>query len=248
MSERLRIFVAGATSAIAEETSRLFANERSSFFLVARNEGRLAAVASDLRVRGATAVSCAIADLADLSRHAGLLEEAVTAMGGIDLVFIAHGTLPDQKRCEASVDETMQALATNFLSAVSLASLAANILETERRGTIAVIGSVAGDRGRQSNYVYGAGKGGLDVFLQGLRNRLAKSEVTVLTIKPGFVDTPMTAHLPKNALFATAPAAGRAIHDAILKRRDVVYVPGFWRLVMWMIRSVPEGFFKKLSL
>src|SRR4029079_14300790 len=112
-------------------------------------------------------------------------------------------------------------------------------------GCIAVITSVAGDRGRQSNYVYGAAKGGLGVFLQGLRNRLFRSGVVVLTLKPGFVDTPMTSDVRKNPLFAKVHRAGRAIHRSIEAGRDVAYIPAFWRPIMFLVRIIPESIFKR---
>jgi decaprenylphospho-beta-D-erythro-pentofuranosid-2-ulose 2-reductase len=242
-----RILVAGATSGIAVEALRLFAAEGASLFLIARNETRLAAVADDLRVRGAKVIT-RVADLDDMARHPQLVESARTELGGLDVLLIAHGVLSDQKSCEASVEDTLAAMTTNFLSAVSLLTLTANFFEGQRRGCLAVLSSVAGDRGRQSNYVYGTTKGALNVFLQGLRNRLNPFGVSVVTIKPGFVSTQMTAHLPKNALFASAADVGKAVHAAIRRERDVVYTPWFWRPIMWVIRSIPEFIFKRLSL
>lgn len=243
-----RVLVAGATSAIAEETARLFAAEGAALFLAGRNEARLAAVADDLRARGAASVGTFALDFNDVACHAALLDAAEGAMGGLDVVLVAHGTLSDQKACAASPEETLRELATNFTSAAALLTLVANRFEARKAGVIAVISSVAGDRGRQSNYVYGSAKAGLSAFLSGLRNRLFKSGVAVVTIKPGFVDTPMTAHLPKNPLFASPGKVGRAIHAAIGARKDVVYVPGYWRLILAIIRAVPERLFKRLGL
>ena len=163
---------------------------------------------------------------------------------GLDAILIAHGTLGDQKASQESVEVTLQELKTNFLSPISLATIAANYFETKKRGTIAVIGSVAGDRGRQSNYVYGTAKGGLSVFLQGLRNRMAKVNVAVVTIKPGLIDTPMTAGMKKGPLMGKPQVVGEAIHKAILKGQSVVYTPGFWKYIMLIIRSVPEPDFQ----
>jgi short-subunit dehydrogenase len=161
---------------------------------------------------------------------------------------VAHGILPDQARCQASAAETAEALEVNFVSTAALLTPLANRFELARRGCIAVITSVAGDRGRQSNYVYGAAKGGLDRFLEGLRNRLFHAGVAVVTLKPGFVDTPMTAGIQKGPLFATASRAGRDIHRAIERRRDVAYIPWFWRPIMAIIRAIPEAVFKRLRL
>lgn len=238
----------GATSAMAVATARLFAADGARCYLTARNPEKLAATADDLRVRGAAQVETAVLDVVDTSRHAGVIEDAFLKLGALDVALLAHGVLPEQARCEADVETTLHALEVNFTSTVALLTLLANRFEAQGRGCIAVISSVAGDRGRQSNYVYGATKGGLNVFLQGLRNRLFRSGVTVVTLKPGFVDTPMTADIAKNALFASAPRAGRAIHRAIEARRDVAYIPAFWRLILLVVKSIPESIFKRLRL
>lgn len=242
------VLALGATSAIAEATLRLLAEQGASFFLVARNADKLTAVRDDLLTRGAAAVNGAVADLDDTAGHPALLAQAVSALGRIDLALLAHGVLGDQPTAERDYAVAEAILRTNFLSAVSLVSWLANYFEAERRGTIAVISSVAGDRGRKSNYVYGASKGGLNVFLDGVRNRIDRAGVQVLTIKPGFVATPMTAHLPQNALFAQPTQVGRHILRAIEKRKDVAYVPPFWWLIMLVVRSVPRRIFKRLNL
>lgn len=243
-----RVLAVGATSAIAEATLRLLAEEGASFFLVARNPAKLAAVRDDLVTRGASSASGAVADLDDTAAHPALLEQAVAALGGIDIALIAHGVLGDQPASERDYAAAEAVLRTNFLSAVSLVTWLANYMEGERRGTIAVISSVAGDRGRKSNYVYGASKGGLNVFLDGVRNRIDRAGVNVLTIKPGFVATPMTAHLPQGGLFAEPAEVARHILRAIEKRKDVAYVPPFWGLIMLVVRVVPRRIFKRLNL
>lgn len=243
-----KILIIGATSAIAEATARLWAARGAALFLVGRNTGRLDAVAADLRVRGAASVDCYAMDACDTSVHAAMLEAANNALGGLDVALIAHGSLPDQKACEVSVELTLKEIETNALSVIALATRLAETFEKQGSGTLAVISSVAGDRGRQSNYVYGAAKGMVSLFLQGLRNRLAKKGVQVLTIKPGFVDTPMTASFPKGALWAKPEAIARGIVRAVERGSDEVYLPGFWRLIMLIIRHIPERIFKKLSL
>ena len=243
-----RVLALGATSAIAQATLRLLAEQRASFFLVGRNPEKLAAVRSDLLTRGATGAVTFSADLDDTASHPALLMKAVTDLGGIDIALLAHGVLGDQSAAERDYTSAEAILQTNFLSAVSLITWLANYFEAERRGTLAVISSVAGDRGRKSNYVYGASKGGLNIFLDGVRNRIDRAGVQVLTIKPGFVATPMTAHLPKNALFAQPAEVGRHIVRAIEKRKDVVYAPPFWGLIMLMVRSIPRRIFKKMNM
>jgi len=243
-----KILIVGATSAIAEATARLWAAHGEALFLVGRRADRLAIIAADLRVRGAAAVHCLTLDACDTPAHAGMLAAAKAALGNIDVALIAHGSLPDQKACEASVELTLREIDTNALSVIALSTLLAQDFAAQGRGVLAVIGSVAGDRGRQSNYVYGAAKGMLGLFLQGLRNRLARQGVHVLTIKPGFVDTPMTAAFPKGALWAKPEAIADGIVRAIANKRDEVYLPGFWRLIMLIIRHIPEAIFKRLSL
>jgi len=243
-----KILIIGATSAIAEATARLWAAHGDALFLVGRNASRLALIAADLRVRGAASVACLVMDANEIAAHCAMLETATSALGGLDIALIAHGTLPDQPACERSVAMTLQEIATNGLSVVALATLLGDRLEQQGSGTLAVISSVAGDRGRQSNYVYGAAKGMVSLFLQGLRNRLSKKDIQVLTLKPGFVDTPMTASFKKSPLWAQPEDIAAGILRAIEKKRDEVYLPGFWWAIMLIIRHVPEAIFKKLSL
>ena len=246
--EPLRVLIIGATSAIASETARAYAEGGARLFLTGRNAAKLASVADDLRVRGAAEVHTAVLDVAQIPHQAQVIDSAISTLGTLDVALIAHGTLPIQSACEKHVVEAIDALHVNFTSTIALLTVLANYFEAQRSGCIAVITSVAGDRGRQSTYVYGAGKGGVERFLQGLRNRLHASGVTVVTIKPGFVDTPMTAAVKKSPLFASARRVGRAIHRAIEHRRDVVYIPWFWRPVMLAIRGLPERLFKRLHL
>ena len=241
---RQRVLIVGATSAIAVEVARAFAEGGATLLITGRNADRLTALVTDLRGRGATVEAIPL-DVLDLAAHATVVERAFAA-GRLDVALLAHGVLPNQARCQESVEETVRALEVNFTATVALLTLLANRFEAQRNGTIAVISSVAGDRGRMSNYVYGASKGGLTVFLQGLRNRLAHAGVSVVTLKPGFVDTPMTAAVPKSALFASPGRAGRAIHRAIERRRSVAYIPWFWRPIMAVVRSLPEAIFKRL--
>lgn len=243
-----KILVIGATSAIAEATCRRFAQRGADLFLLARNQERLQLIEQDLKIRGARSVQHAIFDADDFTSHEAALNQAIDHLGGLDTVLVAYGTLGDQKACEQSVELTLRELNTNALSVISLLTQLANHFERQGSGSIAVIGSVAGDRGRQSNYVYGTAKGALAIFLQGMRNRLAKVGVQVLTIKPGFVDTPMTASFPKGPLWASPEKVSADIEHAIGKGRDVLYTPGFWALIMSIIRVIPERLFKRLTL
>jgi len=242
------ILILGATSAIAKHTTRLLAADEHTLYLVARNEDKLSSMKQDMLVRGATDVHYETCDLADNSQHESLLKRATDSMSSIDIVLIAYGTLGIQKESEKSYANTLAELQTNCLSVISLLTLLANQFESQASGTIAVISSPSGDRGRQSNYIYGTAKGALSIFLQGLRNRLAKSKVHVLTIKPGFVDTPMTKDFTKGFLWVNPDVISKGIYNAIKKKREVVYLPFFWGYIMMIIKSIPEKIFKRLSL
>lgn len=242
-----RVLIVGATSGIAVEVARAYAERKATLLLTGRNSARLGAVADDLRVRGAVAVETAVLDVIERAAHPAIVEWAF-ASGGLDVALLAHGLLPDQTACQTDAEAAVEALDVNFTATVALLTHLANRFEAQRHGTIAVITSVAGDRGRRSNYVYGSAKGGLGIFVQGLRQRLYPAGVTVVTLKPGFVDTPMTAGVPKNALFSSARRAGRAIHRALEAGRTVAYVPWFWRPIMAMITALPESVFKRLRL
>jgi len=243
-----RILIIGAASAIAQATARIFAAAGASLILVGRDPEKLRAVAEDLRVRGARRIETIALDAREYDRHQGLIEEARRFLGGLDAALIAHGTLPDQKACEASFDLTRRDFETNALSVISLLTHLANSFERQGYGTIAVISSVAGDRGRQSNYVYGATKAAVTTFLQGLRNRLHRSGVHVLTVKPGPVDTPMTAGLPKGFLWVRPEVVAAGIYRAIKSHKDVVYLPWVWYVLMIGVRAIPEKVFKRMSL
>ena len=164
-----RILIIGATSAIAEQCARIWAAKGDAFHLVARNEQHVQIIAADLKVRGASEVTTYCADLNDIEKHITLLDMAEEALGSVDIVLIAHGTLSNQKKCELSVDKTLAEIKTNALSTISLLTLIANRFEEKNNGTICVISSVAGDRGRASNYVYGSAKAMVTTFLSGLR-------------------------------------------------------------------------------
>lgn len=243
-----KILVIGATSAIAEACCRRFAKEKDELYLLARSEERLSTLAKDLLIRGAASVQYKIFDVNDSEQTAFIITEAKAAMQGIDTVLIAHGTLPDQQVCEKDYAICLNELNTNMLSTIHILTLISNIFEEQGHGSIVAISSVAGDRGRQSNYVYGAAKGAVSIFMQGLRNRLSKKGINVITIKPGFVDTPMTADFKKGALWASPDDIAKGIMKAIEKAKNEVYLPSFWWLIMLIIKSIPEFIFKKLSL
>ncbi|OGU17899.1 MAG: short-chain dehydrogenase [Ignavibacteria bacterium GWB2_35_12] len=243
-----KIMIFGAASAIAQETAKLFARDGENLFLVDMNIGRLEAVRDDILSRFKTKIEIYEMNALDFDKHQELFDKAIQTLGGLDAVLIAHGTLPDQIKTQEAQEMIIREFNINCVSVISLASIAANYFEKKKEGCIAVISSVAGDRGRQSNYIYGAAKGGVTTFLQGLRNRMTHSGVSVVTIKPGMVDTPMTAHLPKSPLFAKPGVVGKGIYKAMLSGKAVAYLPGYWRLIMFIIKMIPEWIFKKMKL
>jgi len=243
-----RILIIGATSAIAESVARLYAARGASLYLLARDRDRGEAIARDLVVRGAEATRSGVLEASDFTAHAATLDAAWSAFGGFDVVLIAHGTLPDQSRCDADADYALREFAVNGTSTVALATRIAQKLDAQGSGTLAAISSVAGDRGRASNYLYGSAKAAVSTYLSGLRQRLNARGVNVLTIKPGFVDTPMTAAFKKGPLWAKPEQIARGIVHAIDKRRSVVYLPWFWRGIMAVIGGIPEFVFRRIEL
>jgi len=241
-----KILIIGATSAIAESVARLYAGRAAALYLVGRSAGRLDAIAADLRVRGAQHVHTGVLDVNDQSAHGALLDDAWSALGGVDTVLIAHGTLPDQAACDASVELSLREFATNGTSTIALAAALAQRLQSG--ASLAVISSVAGDRGRASNYLYGSAKAAVTAYLSGLGQRLRPAGVNVLVIKPGFVDTPMTAAFKKGALWATPDKVAAGILKAIGKRKAVAYLPGFWWAIMMIIKNIPEFVFRRIKL
>ena len=243
-----RVLIMGATSAIAEATAREFAALGDALFLVGRNPDRLGAIADDLRLRGAPQAEIHVMDARSLSDYPALVDEATRRLGGLDTALIAHGTLTDQAAAQASSDLMLAEFQTNALSYMVLCTELGNRFEAQGRGSIAVISSVAGDRGRQSNYVYGSAKAAVTAFTSGLRQRLHPKGVHVLTIKPGFVDTPMTASFKKGPLWATPASVAKSTVKAVQRGKPVLYTPWFWWGIMQIIKNVPETIFRKLKL
>lgn len=243
-----RIVVLGATAGIALEVQRQLARKGCELLLVARSAQRLGEMQADLVVRGARQVFICAADLVSVQQHATIFDFARRTLPGFDTVLLAYGSMHDQKDSEMSVDVLLEELHVNFVSATAILALFAAELERRRTGCLAAITSVAGDRGRRSNYVYGSAKGGLSLFLQGLRSRLHPAGVRVITIKPGPVQTPMTDHLPNATRFADPEQVGLDIVRALERRSpDVLYTPKVWRYVMAGVQQIPETVFKRLS-
>jgi short-subunit dehydrogenase len=244
------IAIFGATSDIAAAVARNYGEAGWRIVLVGRDADAMATAQSDLMVRGASAVIVQTADFVQLATLPHIAQAAWAAFGGLDIAFLAYGTLPDQAAGEADAAIAEAALVANFTSPVVLLNeIARHFVTTSRRGVIAAITSVAGDRGRMSNHIYGAAKGGLQRYLQGLRHRLHRAGVAVLDIRPGFVSTKMTAHVPQSGpLWATPEKVAADIQKAITARSAVLYTPWFWQAVMLIIRSVPRAVFHRTKL
>lgn len=249
MSPPSRIAVFGATSAIAEAVARRYARERAELFLAGRREEALQAIATDLEVRGAGRVATWAGDLADAAQHPPLLAAMDAAIGRPDVALLAWGTLTDQARAEADPLYAGRELSGNLTAPAALLLALAARMRDGKGGALVCITSVAGDRGRQSNFVYGAAKGGLQRFLEGLRHRLHPEGIAVLDVRPGFVATPMTAHLPRGGpLWAKPDQVAGDIVRAVERRRAVLYTPWFWRWIMLIVRSVPRPVFHRSRL
>jgi short-subunit dehydrogenase len=214
--------------------------------LMARDPVEVSRVQSDLRIRYGVPVSVGVFDALQPATHGESVNEAVTALGGIDLAVVAVGDLGDQRAAEADFAQAQRIIESNYTGLVSVLGHLANHLETQRHGAIVVITSVAADRGRRSNYFYGSAKAGLDHFLQGLRARLYRAHVRVLTVKPGYVDSRMTFGRV-TLLIASPRQVARAALRSLRRGRNVVYVPWFWFGIMLLVRAAPEPLFKRLS-
>jgi len=243
-----KVIILGATSGIALEVQRQLAQRACELLLVARSPQRLAELQADLRVRGAPLVLTYSADLSSVPQHEGIFEFACRMFPDFDTVFLAYGSMHNQRDAQTSIQVLLEELQVNFVSAAGILTLFAADLERRRTGCIAAITSVAGDRGRRPNYVYGSAKGGLSLFLQGLRSRLHPAGVRVITIKPGPVQTPMTDHLPNAGHFAEPEQVAREIVGDLERcSTDVLYTPRIWRYMMTAVKLIPEAIFKRLS-
>lgn len=242
-----KIMIVGGTSAIAEQVARRLAAEGYAIYLTGRGTAKLEVIAADLRARGSSHVAFEQLDVTDPVALDEVLQRATEALEGLDSILIAAGLLPDEASVETEPALLRQTLEVNAVSAMILLNQAATMFEQQGHGQIVAIGSVAGDRGRAVNYAYGAAKGALEIFLSGLRQRLAKHGVNVLLVKPGFVDTPMTADFKKGALWASPERVAQDIVGAMARGKSVIYTPGFWRWIMLIIQRIPEAIFVRLK-
>lgn len=245
-----KIVIIGATSKIAQECARLWANENPrEIVLIGRNAEKLQRVATDLAVRASKSkITCLEANFME-PRAIQIVVDDVCQEGAVDIALIAHGTLPIQANCQNNLDTCQEALGINGISPVLFAEAFANHMQKQASGTIAIIGSVAGDRGRKSNYAYGAAKGLVTRYAQGLQHRLANTNIKVVLVKPGPTDTPMTANLKQTgAKLASSEAVAADIVTGIAKGRQVIYAPKIWMVIMLIIRHLPFFVFKRMDI
>ena len=241
------ILIIGATSAIAKECAKIWAQRGDKLYLVARNDKKLKDITENLIKINNNPIKNFCFDFNNQNEHILMLDKAEEELKDIDLVLISHGTLLSQKDCEINVELAIKEIKNNAISTISILTHLANRFEKRKKGIIAVISSVAGERGRASNYVYGSSKAMVTTFASGLRQRLNKFNVKVITIKLGLVDTPMTSKFKKNFLWSKPQNIAKKIIDSIDSGKDEVYLPKFWYVVLLVIKSIPNSIFKKLS-
>jgi len=241
------VLILGATSDVARELAILFAKAKThNIILSARNTDQILPLKTDLEIRFDSKVSLLQLDAAAFNDHGPKLQPF---LNDIDVAICCWGYLGDQKLAEANWQETERTITANYTGCVSALNIIANAMEKTGTGCIIGVSSVAGLRGRQSNYTYGSAKAAFSAYLSGLRNRLFKSGVHVMTVIPGFMYTKMTEHLNLPApVTVTAQKAAAIIYKAYGKKKNIIYVSFLWRYIMLIIRSIPEFIFKKLSL
>ncbi len=242
------VLILGASSAIAQASAEEFARKGYTLFLTGRHESALAILAKDLQIRFGVAVDYAVFDVCQVKQRQQIFAEICHKCPNLEGMLVAIGYLGDQQRAVDEVDEALAIVEQNFTGLIAILQQAANYFAKKKRGFIVVLGSVAGDRGRSRNYYYAAAKAALDKFMQGLRCYLYPQGVKVLTIKPGYVDTPMTFGSDHMFLVAKPEKIGKKIVKSIDKRREIVYLPWFWRYIMLVLKCIPEFIFKRLKI
>ncbi len=240
--------VLGASSSIARAFALEAARRECAIILAGRDQGDLQATAADIRLRTGRSVETLAFDALDDASHAAFAQRCRALCTGHLNIFLAFGLMPEQATIDADFKLLRRTIESTFLGAASVLAQFAPLLEAQHTGHIVVIGSVAGDRGRLKNYIYGAAKAGLHAYAQGLRARLCRSGVTVLTVKPGFIDTALTFGQPGLFLVAQPETLARAILRAVEKGRLVMYHPWFWRWIMLVIQHIPERIFQRLNI
>lgn len=253
MQKARNIVIIGATSAIAGEVALHYASSGSRFFLAGRNEEGLAGLSTRLRTRGAQDIAVFVADLRQRDLHQEIVIKATEYLSSIDIVLIAHGVYPEQETASADVNLTLDSLITNAVSPISFMHRFALVLQQQRaRNTtsgfvprLVVISSVAGDRGRKTNYAYGSAKSAVTAFASGLGAALVRNGIRVITVKPGPVATPFTKHIQMPLLASVRTVADDIVHG-IARGKSVIYTPWYWRWIMMVVRSLPQWIFRHI--
>lgn len=248
MNQNRPILILGATSTIARYAAMALAKRGYSLYLASRNTEEQKRIAADITVRYNVTVKQGVFDADNVTNHAQLIKNVVSEMGGLWGVVYAVGYMGETSPGKGqSVEDAASIVDRNLTGAISALEAAAAHIEAQNGGFIVAISSVAGDRGRRKNYIYGAAKAGLSTYIEGLRHRMAGKAVRVVNIKPGLVDTPMTYGMRKGLLMAAPAAVGERIARAAERGPNTVYVPFFWRYIMLIIRMMPEFMFKKMN-
>ena len=243
------VLILGANAGIGRALAAEFASHQYDLILAGRDLEELQSLAADLNLRHNVSARAARVDVLNFEGLESALAACVTPdSDSLEGVVLCTGHLGDPETARKDLNEAHRILDTNFTGSALALNVLANHFEQKRKGFICALSSVAGDRGRQSNYLYGSAKGGLTTYLQGLRNRLYHSGVHVITVKPGFVDTRMVFGRAKLPLVAPPEAVARDIYLGVKRRKNVVYVPWFWRVIMFMVCLIPEALFKKLRM
>ena len=244
----MNILIIGATSAIARSVSRLYAAENMRLCLLGRDEKRLNEAAADLRIRGAGAVETLTYNAEKTNGHSMVIDSAIEFLGSIDIALICHGQLPSQKDCQESYEKAEAAIRVNGLSVISLCTQIVNQLRIQKEGLLAVITSVAGERGRQPNFIYGAAKSMVSTYLEGLRGSLLNDNIHVVDVRPGLVDSPMTSKFKKGPLWSSPESIATTIFQGIHKKKHTIYAPFYWRFIMLLVCIIPEFIFKRIKI
>lgn len=248
MGKTKNIIILGATSAIAEAYGRAVLDEETSFLLVGRNKDKIEKIKNDYIARGAKSVKDYILDFSKISTFEHFFDFIRSDFSDFNEVLFAYATLPNQEDLFFNSKALQEELSLNVVSPFIMLTNIANFLKQKGEGQIIGISSVAGDRGRKANFIYGSTKSALTTYLAGLRNYLFDYNVRVLTVKPGFVDTPMTDGMEKGALFVKPEVIAEGIVKAVRSGKDQVYLPWFWKYIMLIIKYIPEFIFKRLSI
>lgn len=245
----MHILILGATSAIAHAFAKRYAKEGDhQFTLIGRNQQNLNACASELIALGNNVIYPIVVDFMNQSDIIHVINESIQSGGPIDIALLAQGSLSDQEKAKKDFHYLHDEFMLNAMSVIVPAQFIANHFNENNSGILIGIGSVAGERGRKRNYAYGSAKSAIHTFLSGIRNDIGNENIRIMTIKPGFVATPMTSHLKQSPIFVKPDFIAKEIIRGIEQGLDVMYIPSYWRFIMMIIRALPEKIFMKLNI